>query len=367
MALASLDGVRHRLYVDGAITLRYRRPMSPLWVQTRDGIGAILQAQSPTVASISVSDAVAGQLFASVLTDGAGVFASGEGAYEALAPEDAESIALMFEPRRQVVRPHDLTNVRDVVDLGSEAIDGRIARHVQATLTPDYGRALATALAPTSGGTSQDLDIAQALDYAPGRLDVWITQDGSLVREAVSAQATVVQSKLGAMSNVFGRTLGGASIAFEATFRPFDVGGPIAISAPDVAPSPQVAPGDVLALTLLLTADDAANTYAKVRGSYAGMTITALKRIEPSIAWTRRQALATKHQVRVRVMSPRRVVLTTRAPTGRSYMLSQPLNGTPRLTCAFRGKSCAVGQLARFTAEVRARLAHARRRQVPRS
>lgn len=358
-ALASLDNVQHRLQVAGAITLRYRQPLSPLWLQLRDDIGAIVQVQSATEASISVADASVGQLFNAAMLNGSGYLASGTGPYEALTAEDADGIAAMFEPRRQTVRPRDLRQVRDIIDLGDEAIDGQTVRHVRATLTPDYGRGLARALAPTSGSATGEHDIAASLDYAPGQLDVWIAADGRLVRETVSVHATVVPSKLGAMGEVLGRTLGAAQVSFEASFQPFDVGGTVMVTAPDVPPTTQLEAADVLALTLLMGADDAANTYAKVRGSYAGMTIATLKRLEPSIRWTRARALAAKQQVRVRLVSPRRVVFTTRTPKGRTYMLSQPLNGTPKLTCAFRGKSCRVGQLARLTAKVRSRLVRA--------
>lgn len=352
-ALASLDGqVTHRMSVDGTVGVTFKQPKSRMSVSMSDDFTAIVQVGSPTRASMSLVDGAIGPMLSAVSYDGVGYAGTMFDPYVRLSGRDSAFVAGWFEPKRQQLRPNDLRYLSDVRLIPTSGADAKLV-HFRAVLSPDYTRSVVRALtldtSKPNGGS-----LATSLDYTPGTIDVFVGSDGRLVRESVAVSATLRPGQSGPVSNFFNRRVGSGSLAMSATFTPTDMGDQVAINKPYI---PKQDPGmmeDYTALVLLMGAGSAADTYANVTGSYAGLDLAALRRIEPEIVWVkRRPARSARFEVRLQSVQPKEVVMSTRTPSLREFIMKQPLSGDVKVSCRTRkGKACQISIFAKIVGRI---------------
>lgn len=363
-ALASLDGaVQHRMRIDGTVSVSYRQPQSQLTVSMSDQFAGIVQVESPTRSTMSIADARYGPIMSAIMRDGAGYVGSVYDPYVQLGRLDAATLATWIEPRRQVVRPRDTTYLREIRQLANENSSDGTLLHFRAELSPNYTRNVVRALTVDPSAPKAP-DVTGALEYVPGTIDVFTTEDGRLVREVVDVSARVKPGQTGLLWSLFEQRIGSGEVSLSATFTPSDFGEPVEVVAPYVPRADRRSQFDVTALMLLISAGSAADTYAKVTGNYEGLNIPALSRIEPSIRWIKkRPARAIRSEVRLDSVARDRVVMSTRTPDKREFTMRQPLTGSVDISCKTRkGKTCEIGIFAKIASRMSGRIKPATRR-----
>ena len=363
-ALLSLDGqTTHRMSVEGTIGVTYRQPQSRMSVSMSDDFAALIQVAGPTRASMSLVDGAIGPVMSAISYDGTGFAGTVVDPYVQLSKSDSASMNLWFEPRHQQIRPRDLTYLSDIRELPTEGSDAGLL-HFRAELSPNYTRSLVRAIVvdPASSSTN---NLATALEYTPGILDVFITPDGKLVRESIDTKATVRPGQTGLIERLFGRRVGSGMVWVKATFTPTDLGATVQIVRPYVPKRDPGTSDDFMALGLLMGAGEAADTYATVTGNYAGLTIKTLRRIEPEIVWVKkRPARSARFEVRLKSVSANRIVLSTRTPSLREFIMQQPLSGDVTILCRTRaGKPCRISIFAKIANRITSHTAEAARRR----
>lgn len=348
-ALASLDGqTTHRISLEGTIGVTYRQPQSRMSVSMSDDFTALIQAQSATRASMSLVDGAIGPVMSAISYDGAGYVGTIVDPYVQLAKSDSESMSRWFQPKDQQIRPRDLTYLSDIRELPTEGADAGLL-HFRAELSPNYTRALVRAITVDPASTTNNT-LTAALEYTPGILDVVTTPDGRLVRESIDTKATLRAGQTGLIERLFGRRVGSGMVWVKATFTPTDLGEPVSIVRPYIPKRDPGTSDDFMALALLMGAGEAADTYATVTGSYAGLTLKTLRRIEPEIVWVKkRPARSSRYEVRLKSVAPKRVVMSTRTRSLREFIMEQPLSGDVTLVCRTRkGKPCQISIFAKI-------------------
>lgn len=352
-ALASLDGqTTNRIAVEGTIGVTYRQPQSRMSVSMADDFTALIQTESPTRASMSLVDGAIGPMMSAISYDGTGFVGTIVDPYVQLSKADSVSMNRWFEPKSQQIRPRDLTYLSDVRELPTEGADAGLL-HFRADLSPNYTRALVRAISADSASSSNN-SLTAALEYTPGIIDIVTTPDGRLVRESIDTKATLRVGQTGLIERLFGRRVGSGTVWVKATFTPSDLGEPVQIVRPFVPKRDPGTSDDFMALALLMGAGEAADTYATVTGNYAGLTIKTLRRIEPEIVWVKkRPARSSRFEVRLKSVAPKLVVMSTRTPSLREFIMEQPLSGDVTLVCRTRkGKPCRISIFAKIASRI---------------
>lgn len=345
-ALGSLDGITHRVSIDGTVGVQFRLQGSRLSFSLADDFTAIVQAASARRATLSVADGGFGPIMNALVFDGAGYATTNEGDMSRLMSDEARSVRRWIEPQTQLVRPRDLRHLGAIRDISTSFERSQGLHHFRADLAGTYTLGVARTLDRVAGPSA----LSPAFSYPTGTFDAYVRDDGTLVSETVHVSATLRRGSTNVLWQLVGIPLGSATVDATATFTPRDRGAAVYVERPYRVQRDAGVDQDVLALVLLAGASEAADTYAIVRGSYAGMNLRVLRRIEPSIRWVaRRPARAARFEVRVNSIRPRRVVMSTRTPGLRTFTLIQPLRGDIRVVCRTRtNRPCKASVFARI-------------------